>query len=100
MYWKARARAKEFGRDFDIELNDIVIPEACPILGIPLYRNSGAVGPNSPVLDRINNDSGYVKGNVSVISHRANALKKNFTIQDIEALLNYMKVGQTWAETH
>jgi len=44
-----------------------------------------------PTLDRINNDLGYIKGNVEVISAKANRLKNNGTIEDFELILQYMK---------
>ena len=58
-------------------LEDIVIPESCPILRIPIIYHSGSSGGkiNSPALDRIDNSKGYIKGNVLVISHLANMMK-------------------------
>lgn len=50
----ARARAKEFGVPFDLDLTDISIPEKCPVLDIPLVSTtSGRPTTNSPSLDRI-----------------------------------------------
>lgn len=69
---RSKSRAKDFGREFNLTIEDIVIPDICPILKIPLFSGEGRVIPNSPVLDRVNNDLGYIKGNVRVISHRAN----------------------------
>ena len=46
---------------------------------------------NSPSLDRIRPQLGYVAGNVRVISNRANHLKSNGTISEFEAVLAYMK---------
>lgn len=77
MHQRAKQRAKFSGIEFNIELSDITIPDVCPILGIPLNMNSGKSGAykNSPSLDRRDNDKGYVKGNVWVISQLANAMK-------------------------
>lgn len=90
MFNKAKARAKEMGRSFDITVEDIVIPEVCPLLGIPLFSSEKHVTSNSPVLDRRDNLKGYVKGNVCVISHRANTMKNDITIDQLHRLLEYM----------
>ena len=88
----AKCRAKEHGLDFNIDIGDTSIPEKCPILGIEIKVSNGR-GPtdNSPSVDRINNDFGYVKGNVDVISFRANSLKSNGTLKEFEAIVNYIK---------
>ena len=77
----ARYRAKRDGIVFDIVESDIVIPSHCPILGIPLHCGAGVGGhlPNSPSLDKIIPELGYVRGNIAVISHKANAMKYNET---------------------
>lgn len=81
---RARDRAKRFGLEFDITYRDFDIPELCPLLGIPLYI---AVGqghyPNVPTLDRIDNSKGYVKGNVWVISKKANTMKSNASWEEL-----------------
>lgn len=83
MWLGARDRAKRSGRDFNIDVDDIVIPALCPILGFPLQVNKGKLCFNSPVLDRRDNDKGYIKGNVQVISSQANLLKGNCTLDQI-----------------
>lgn len=45
----------------------------------------------APSLDRLVPALGYVRGNVRVISHRANRLKGDALIEEIEAVLHYMK---------
>lgn len=84
----AKQRAKKNGREFSITVDDIIIPEFCPVLNIPLkkYDNKSA-----PSLDRIVNSKGYIKGNVRVISRRANSLKGDMSVDDIERLLAYAK---------
>lgn len=82
MLESAAMRAAKKGREFSIELSDIVIPTTCPVLGTPM------VGPS---LDRIDSSKGYVKGNVRVISKRANMLKNNATIEELELVLKDLK---------
>ena len=42
-------------------------------------------------IDRIDSSKGYVKGNVRVISKRANTLKNNATIEELELVLKDLK---------
>jgi hypothetical protein len=87
----ARSRATKKGLDFNIDYSDIIIPEKCPLLNIPLYVSDKKVGPNSPTIDRIVCEKGYVKGNVLVISHKANCAKNDLTIQELELLILNLK---------
>lgn len=81
MHYRAKARAKLAQMEFDIAVDDIEIPEECPIMGIPLATFEGSPGgrPNSPSLDRIDSTKGYVKGNIQVISHLSNQMKSSAT---------------------
>jgi len=78
------------GVPFDLLLEDIVIPESCPILGIPLVRAVGLMTDNSPSVDRIIPDLGYVKGNIAIISNRANRIKTNATASEIRAVADWL----------
>lgn len=80
----AKERAIKKGLPFDIDLEDIVIPEVCPVLGFPidLELGRGRRQPNSPSLDKFIPEKGYTKGNVAVISWRANWLKSNGTTEE------------------
>jgi hypothetical protein len=86
----AKARAVEHGVPFDLTLHDIAIPNFCPALGILLTPGKGKVGPNSPTLDRITPELGYVRGNVAVISHKANAIKNNATPLELHAVAHWL----------
>lgn len=44
---------------------------------------------NSPNLDRIVNALGYVKGNVIVVSARANRLKSDSTLDELRKLIEF-----------
>jgi hypothetical protein len=87
----ARARAIKNNLDFNIDYADIIVPEVCPFLNIPIFVSSKKVGPNSPTIDRIVCDKGYTKGNVIVISHKANVAKSNLTLQELELLIKNLK---------
>lgn len=87
----ARERAKKSGVPFDITVDDIFIPDICPVLGIPLRVASGKAAAYSPSLDKIIPALGYVRGNICVISHRANKLKRDGTLAEIEAIAKYMR---------
>lgn len=96
MWRNARARARTHGLPFDLDISDISIPELCPILGIPLVRSMGAgQGPrnNSPTLDRIVPSLGYVKGNVQVISHKANTMKGVGSMAFLMARIGHLQVA-------
>lgn len=80
---RSKSRAKQKGFEHNIELNDIKIPDNCPLLGIPLIKGKKSVQENSPTLDRIDSSKGYIKGNVWVISYKANTIKSNATPEEL-----------------
>jgi hypothetical protein len=75
----ARHRARRDGLEYNLTLDDVVIPEKCPLLGIPIAFNGRQAHAGSPSLDRKTPAKGYVKGNIWVISHRANTIKSDAT---------------------
>lgn len=85
----AKRRAKDRGLEITIDVSDIVIPDVCPILGITIITgsNNGKQKDSSPSLDRIDNTKGYIKGNVWVISWRANKIKSNSSLEELEKMV-------------
>lgn len=83
MLYSAKARAAQKKLAFNIEEKDIDIPRVCPVLGIELVNNEGGLQNNSPSLDRIVPELGYIKGNVQVISTLANRMKSNATPEEL-----------------
>lgn len=86
----ARNRAKKKDIPFDLQLDDIVVPEFCPLTDIQLksYEGTGGHrGPrfNSPTLDRVDPALGYTRGNICVISSIANNLMGSQTDPDLLA---------------
>jgi hypothetical protein len=88
----AKRRAKDKGIEFSITDEDIVIPEKCPALGLVLRSGQGITGSDcSPSLDRIDNSKGYIKGNVAIISFRANTLKNSATARELKLIADYVE---------
>ncbi len=91
LYKNIKSRCKRTGREFSIELEDIIIPEKCPVFGFELKREDKQTWMSAPSVDRIDSSKGYIKGNVTVVSRRANILKRDATVEELELLLNYYK---------
>lgn len=84
---KRRASSKEI--PFEISPEDIQVPHYCPVLGIPLKKGVGKVHDASPTLDRITPDTGYVVGNIVVVSMRANRLKSDASIEELRRIASF-----------
>lgn len=87
MWCMAKTRAKRVGVPFNIAVTDIVIPERCPFLGIPLEGGIKVLSDASPTLDRKEGAKGYVKGNIRVISYKANRTKSNLTLDEMKLMV-------------
>lgn len=82
----AKYRAKKKNIEFSLLREDVVIPEICPVLGIPIIPYSFY---NSPSLDRIDNSRGYTKDNVIVVSFKANMLKGAASMDELEKIVRF-----------
>ena len=87
----AHRRAKRDGVPFALQLQDIQIPAHCPLLGVELKVGVGKRTDNSPTLDKIIRARGYVCGNVMVVSHRANRIKSDATLEELALLLERLR---------
>lgn len=67
-----------------------MIPAVCPVLGVPFVLDRGQ-HPHLPSVDRLIPSKGYTKENVRVICMRANAIKNDATVAELEMVLSYMK---------
>lgn len=89
------SRAKQRGEACKIKLEDIVIPARCPVLGIEIFltpygsERKKENRDNAPSIDRIDNSVGYVRGNIIVVSHRANRIKNDATADELKKLAEF-----------
>ncbi len=93
-YRRKRLEATRRGLPFDLTAAHIeeLLDDAtyCPALDIYLMRSEGQGGSDdTPSLDRVEPELGYVIGNVRVISWRANKLKGDATLDEFRGILNY-----------
>lgn len=90
LYRVAKKRASKFNVPFSIAVEDIPVNTHCPIFGTELsvLTNSMNTGMS---LDRIDNDKGYIPGNVAIISRKANRLKADGSVEQFEKIIQYMK---------
>ena len=89
----AKKRAAKVGIPFNIKSSDLFLPDVCPVLGVRLEVASDDYRCR-PSLDRLVPSLGYVKGNVRVISYRANTIKSDATIPELKAVIKYMECSQ------
>jgi hypothetical protein len=90
---RARGRAKQEGLPFSITEADFDLPEYCPIfprLKLEFSNGRGSRPDNIPTLDKIIPALGYIPGNVAVISMRANRLKSDASVEELQSILDWI----------
>lgn len=91
MLARLKCSAKRKKVPFNLNPDNITLPEYCPVLGIKLVFNTVAPDDNSYSMDRIDNTKGYTMDNICVMSLKANKMKSNGTLAEL------VKLGK-WAE--
>jgi hypothetical protein len=84
---KRRAKAKDLPFNITLEYLRSIADDKCPVFHTDFSWGRSGLGrgkfkDNAPQLDRIIPELGYVIGNVAFISHRANRIKDNGTMQE------------------
>ena len=88
----AKTRAKTKGLEYNITIEDVVIPEFCPVFPLIKLRIDNTKAEfDSPTLDRIDATKGYIKGNVAVISHLANTIKSVGNAEQHEQIAKWLR---------
>ncbi len=95
MISQSRASAKKRGIEFSLVPADVFVPEYCPVLGLKLERGIWRVQDASPTIDRLDSSKGYVRGNVAVISHRANSIKSVGNADEHERVAAWIRSMET-----
>jgi hypothetical protein len=88
-------KCRENNIPFEISVDDLMpAPLHCPVLGTKLdwYKDGRGASDESPSIDRLIPELGYVAGNVMIISTRANRIKNDSNLEEL------VKVA-TWVES-
>lgn len=83
--------AKNKGIPFNLEYKDVIWNTICPVLGVEIDYFASSRQENSPSFDKIDPSKGYIKGNVAIISWRANRIKNDGSSEEHLKIYNYMK---------
>lgn len=99
---RLKSSAERRGIEFSISEDDIEMPVQCPYIGVELDYTNDAVANNSPSVDRIRNDLGYIPGNVQTISSLANRMKGHATQDELIAFSKaaLLRHGGIFVEPH
>lgn len=84
----AKQRAKKFNLAYDLDKDWFykALPTHCPVFGVEL-----GTGKNNASIDRIIPELGYIKTNCRIISHRANTIKNDASLEELKLLVQYME---------
>jgi hypothetical protein len=89
-----RDRAKAKGVLFDVSAAylESITPDTCPVFGTAFsFINNVKMTSDSPSVDRLRPELGYVGGNIVVVSMRANAIKSAFTSAEVLKVAQWME---------
>jgi hypothetical protein len=89
-YRRKRQNAKVSKWGWELSYHDITWNMVCPVLGLELDWFAEYRKENSPSFDRVNSKLGYIKGNVQIISSRANRIKNDGTADEHRLIVAYM----------
>jgi len=94
---KARAKKKNLPFNLTQIYLKSIVTDSCPIFGFPLMwerktsNTHRAAYFDSPSLDRLIPEKGYVEGNVVWVSMKANYIKSNATSEELIKVAEWLK---------
>lgn len=99
LWERAKSRAAKKGIPFTITVQDVLIPEKCPVLNVPITLVARST--YAPSLDQKEPGRGYTPDNIIVMSYRANTLKNNASKEEVKLLHEWMQDNcQSWTHIH
>ena len=88
-----RCRCKKDSIPFDVDIDYLmsIFPTSmkCPVLNINLEWGEDGGRDNSPSIDRIKPELGYIRGNLLFVSLRANRIKGNAHWMEVKAVADF-----------
>lgn len=90
---RARSRSQSLRVPFDLDAEylESIWTGKCPALGIELRKNTDRSDEHAAELDRFIPELGYVRGNVTFLSRKANRIKNNCSVEELGEILDWMK---------
>ena len=92
-----RESAMKRGIHFDLSVQDVMDigrPKICRYLEVELDYMATKVSPNSPSVNRIDPSLGYVRGNIEIISNKANSMLLNATKEELKTFIKNVGLTQ------
>lgn len=90
-----KERARRRGYESDLIIDDLPeLTETCPVLGLKYNKGSLKDKNSSPSIDRKNPNLPYLKkykDNLVFMSHRANRIKSDASVEEIRKVLEYVE---------
>ena len=94
----AANKCREHGIPFDITADDLMpAPLKCPVFGFKLdwYKDGRGGSDESPSIDRLIPELGYVPGNVTLISYKANRIKNDSDLSELKKVSDWVEAQMT-----
>lgn len=92
MIRRVKHGSKRRNLEFNLDYTDIDLPKTCPLLNVTLNYTGNFQDPFYPTVDRLDNNKGYIKGNVWVISRLANTMKNCATLDQLSTFSKNIQV--------
>ena len=94
----AANKCRDQGIPFNITADDLMpAPLKCPVFGFKLdwYKDGRGGADDSPSIDRLIPEEGYVPGNVKLISLKANRIKNDSDLSELRMVADWVKAQIT-----
>ena len=91
--FKNKQHSAKYGKhEWNLVFNDLEWPLVCPVLGLELDYFCSVRTENSVSFDRIDSNKGYIKGNVVIMSWRANRIKNDGTAEEHKKIADFLTI--------